>query len=91
MVKQWQRLGHNGRLSHSVMRGPDFVKLAEGYRAKGLRCERPEDLDAMLREMIETPGPVILDCVVDPNQDCWPMIPSGAAHNEMSLGPEHIA
>ncbi|MFL6798240.1 MAG: acetolactate synthase 3 large subunit [Xanthobacteraceae bacterium] len=87
MVRQWQELLHGGRYSHSYTEAlPDFVKLAEAYHAVGLRCERPGDLDGAIREMIEVKRPVIFDCVVDPNENCFPMIPSGRAHNEMLLG-----
>jgi acetolactate synthase-1/2/3 large subunit len=87
MVRQWQELLHGGRYSQSYTAAlPDFVKLAEAYHATGIRCERPQDLDAAIEKMIATPGPVILDCVVDPAENCFPMIPSGRAHNEMLLG-----
>ena len=64
---------------------PDFVKLAEAYGAHGIRCSDPAKLDAAIMEMIDTPGPVIFDCVVDQKENCLPMIPSGKAHNEMIL------
>jgi acetolactate synthase I/II/III large subunit len=87
MVRQWQELLHGGRYSHSYSEAlPDFVKLAEAYHAHGIRCEHPRDLDAKIREMIEVKRPVIFDCVVDPAENCFPMIPSGRAHNEMLLG-----
>jgi acetolactate synthase I/II/III large subunit len=87
MVRQWQELLHGGRYAESYMHSlPDFVKLAEAYHAKGIRCERPGDLDDAIREMINTDDAVIFDCVVDPNENCFPMIPSGRAHNEMILG-----
>jgi acetolactate synthase-1/2/3 large subunit len=87
MVRQWQELLHGGRYSHSYSEAlPDFVKLAEAYQAHGIRCEKPADLDAKIREMIEVKKPVIFDCVVDPAENCFPMIPSGRAHNEMLLG-----
>ena len=87
MVRQWQELLHGGRYSHSYSEAlPDFVKLAEAYHAHGIRCEKPADLDAKIREMIEVKKPVIFDCVVDPAENCFPMIPSGRAHNEMLLG-----
>ena len=89
MVRQWQELLHGGRYSHSYTEAlPDFVKLAEAYHAVGIRCEKPGELDEAIREMIEVDRPVIFDCVVDQNENCFPMIPSGAAHNEMILGPE---
>ncbi len=87
MVRQWQELLHGGRYSHSYSEAlPDFVKLAEAYHAHGIRCEHPRDLDGKIREMIEVKRPVIFDCVVDPAENCFPMIPSGRAHNEMLLG-----
>jgi len=87
MVRQWQELLHGGRYSHSYSEAlPDFVKLAEAYRAHGIRCENPGELDDKIREMIEVKKPVIFDCVVDPAENCFPMIPSGRAHNEMLLG-----
>jgi acetolactate synthase-1/2/3 large subunit len=87
MVRQWQELLHGGRYSESYMDAlPDFVKLAEAYHAVGIRCEKPAELDGAIREMIEVDKPVIFDCVVDPAENCFPMIPSGRAHNEMLLG-----
>jgi acetolactate synthase I/II/III large subunit len=87
MVRQWQELLHGGRYSHSYSEAlPDFVKLADAYHAYGIRCEHPRDLDEKIREMIEVKRPVIFDCVVDPKENCFPMIPSGRAHNEMLLG-----
>jgi acetolactate synthase-1/2/3 large subunit len=87
MVRQWQELLHGGRYSHSYTEAlPDFVKLAEAYHAHGIRCEHPGELDDKIREMIEVKKPVLFDCVVDPAENCFPMIPSGRAHNEMLLG-----
>jgi acetolactate synthase-1/2/3 large subunit len=87
MVRQWQELLHGGRYAESYTHSlPDFVKLAEAYHAVGIRCERPGDLDGAIKEMIEVDRPVIFDCVVDQNENCFPMIPSGRAHNEMILG-----
>ncbi len=64
---------------------PDFVKLAEAYGAKGIRCSDPGSLDAAIAEMLDYDGPVIFDCIVDKTENCFPMIPSGKAHNEMLL------
>jgi acetolactate synthase I/II/III large subunit len=87
MVRQWQELLHGGRYSESYTAAlPDFVKLAEAYHAVGIRCDKPSELDAAIKHMIEVPKPVIFDCVVDPAENCFPMIPSGRAHNEMLLG-----
>lgn len=90
MVRQWQELLHGQRYSHSYSSSlPDFVKLAEAYGAKGIRCEDPGQLDAAILEMIDYPGPVIFDCRVEKAENCLPMIPSGKAHNEMIL-PEEL-
>ncbi len=87
MVRQWQELLHGGRYSHSYSEAlPDFVKLADAYQAHGIRCEHPGELDEKIREMIDVKKPVVFDCVVDPTENCFPMIPSGRAHNEMLLG-----
>jgi acetolactate synthase I/II/III large subunit len=87
MVRQWQELLHGGRYSESYSEAlPDFVKLAEAYHAHGIRCDKPGDLDHAIREMIDVDKPVLFDCVVDPKENCFPMIPSGRAHNEMILG-----
>ena len=87
MVRQWQELLHGGRYAESYTHSlPDFVKLAEAYHGVGIRCDKPADLDAAIKRMIDTPKPVIFDCVVDQNENCFPMIPSGKAHNEMILG-----
>ena len=92
MVRQWQELLHGGRYSHSYTEAlPDFVKLAEAYHAVGIRCERPGDVDGAIREMIAVNRPVIFDCMVDPNENCFPMIPSGRAHNEMLLGDATVS
>src|SRR6266545_1170665 len=87
MVRQWQELLHGGRYSESYSEAlPDFVKLAEAMHAHGIRCSKPGDLDRAIKEMIEVDKPVLFDCVVDPKENCFPMIPSGRAHNEMILG-----
>jgi acetolactate synthase-1/2/3 large subunit len=86
MVRQWQQLLHGGRYSHSYSEAlPDFVKLAEAYGGMGLRAQTPDELDAKILEMIDSPKPVLFDCRVDPKENCYPMIPSGRAHNEMIL------
>ena len=86
MVRQWQELLHGGRYSESYSEAlPDFVKLAEAYGGKGLRATDPAELDGVIQEMIDHPGPVIADIAVDPSENCFPMIPSGAAHNDMLL------
>jgi acetolactate synthase I/II/III large subunit len=89
MVRQWQQLLHGNRLSHSYTEAmPDFVKLAEAYGGHGIRCEKPGDLDAAIKEMIEVKKPVLFDCRVANLANCFPMIPSGKAHNEMLLPDE---
>ncbi len=92
MVRQWQELLHGERYSQTYSESlPDFVKLAEAYGARGLRAEKPAELDGLIKEMIDHPGPVIFDCLVDQKENCFPMIPSGAAHYDMLLGPEDQA
>jgi acetolactate synthase-1/2/3 large subunit len=89
MVRQWQQLLHGNRLSESYMDSlPDFVKLAEAYGGTGIRCDKPADLDDAIKEMITVKGPVLFDCRVANLANCFPMIPSGKAHNEMILGFE---
>ena len=87
MVRQWQELLHGERYSHSWSESlPDFVKLAEAFGAKGILCSDPDDLDDAIMEMINHDGPVLFDCLVEKHENCFPMIPSGKAHNEMLLG-----
>ena len=86
MVRQWQELLHGGRYSESYMDSlPDFVKLAESFKAKGLRAVKAVEVDDVIKEMIEIDGPVIADICVDKEENCFPMIQSGSAHNEMVL------
>jgi len=86
MVRQWQDLLHGGRYAHSYSESlPDFVKLAEAYGAKGIKCDDPAELDAAIAEMLDYDGPVIFDCMVEKHENCLPMIPSGKPHNEMIL------
>lgn len=86
MVRQWQELLHGGRYSQSYSESlPDFVKLAEAYGGVGIRCDNPAELDAKIMEMVNVNRPVIFDCLVDKMENCFPMIPSGKAHNEMLL------
>jgi acetolactate synthase-1/2/3 large subunit len=92
MVRQWQELLHGGRYSESYTAAlPDFVKLADAFGAVGRRVEDPAELDDAIRQMLDTDRAFILDVAVDPAENCFPMIPSGAAHNEMLLGPEDKA
>ena len=89
MVRQWQELLHGNRLSESYMDSlPDFVKLAESFGAKGLRTQKPNELDDLIIEMVKTKGPVVCDIIIDPTENCFPMIPSGSTHNQMLLGPK---
>jgi acetolactate synthase-1/2/3 large subunit len=89
MVRQWQQLLHGNRLSHSYTEAmPDFVKLAEAYGGHGIRCDKPDELDDAIKEMISVKKPVIFDCRVATLANCFPMIPSGKAHNEMLLPDE---
>ena len=89
MVRQWQELLHGKNYSESYTEAlPDFVKLAEAYGAIGMRATTPKELDEKIKEMIDVDRPVIFDCLVKKDENCFPMIPSGKAHNEMILGPE---
>ena len=88
MVRQWQELLHEKNYSESYTEAlPDFVKLAEAYGCKGIKADNPDELDLKINEMLDHNGPVIFDCRVDPNENCFPMIPSGKPHNQMILGP----
>ncbi|MGO1118210.1 acetolactate synthase 3 large subunit [Rhodovibrionaceae bacterium A322] len=92
MVRQWQELLHGSRFSESYSEAlPDFVKLAESFGAVGIRCTKASELDEKIKEMIDTPRPVIFDCCVTKDENVFPMIPSGAAHNEMLLNAEDKA
>ena len=91
MVRQWQELTYESRYSNSYSDSlPDFVKLGEAYGWTGIRIEGPQELEAGIRQMLETDGPVIVDCRVAKLSNCFPMIPSGAAHTEMLLDPNQI-
>ncbi len=92
MVRQWQELTYESRFSESYSDSlPDFVKLAEAYGWKGIRIEDESQLDAGIQAMIDHPGPVFVDCLVAKEANCYPMIPSGAAHTEMILYGDKIA
>lgn len=92
MVRQWQELLHGGRYAESYMESlPDFVKLADTFGMVGLRTSKPSEVDDVLKEMIAVDRPVLVDMQIDPTENCFPMIPSGAAHNEMLLGPDDKA
>ncbi len=87
MVRQWQQLLHGERYSSSWSESlPDFVKMAEAFGGKGIYCDDPAKLDDAIQEMLDYPGPVIFDCRVEKHENCFPMIPSGKAHNQMLLG-----
>jgi acetolactate synthase-1/2/3 large subunit len=89
MVRQWQDFFHGNRHAESYMDSlPDFVKLAEAFGAVGLRAEKPSEVDDLIKEMIKVKQPVIADIVVDRTENVYPMIPGGAAHNEIKLSPE---
>jgi acetolactate synthase I/II/III large subunit len=89
MVRQWQELLHGERYSHTWSEAlPDFVKLAEAFGAKGIRCSNPADLDDAILEMLAHDGPIIFDCLVEKHENCFPMIPSGKPHNEMLMGDD---
>ena len=89
MVRQWQEFFHGGRYAESYMDSmPDFVRLAESFGAVGLRATKPDQVDGVIEEMIATDKAVIADIVVDPEENVYPMIPAGAAHYDMKLGPD---
>ncbi len=89
MVRQWQEMFHGERYSESFMDGlPDFVKLAEAYGIKGLRATKVSEAEKVIKEMLAHKGPVLVDMVVDKSENVYPMIPAGAAHNEIVLGPD---
>jgi acetolactate synthase-1/2/3 large subunit len=89
MVRQWQEILHGKRYSHSYSEAlPDFVKMAEAFGCVGLRATKPSELDGKIQEMLSVRKPVLFDCRVDPTENCYPMIPSGGAHNEMLLSPD---
>ena len=88
MVRQWQELLHEKNYSESYSEAlPDFMKMADAYGCKGIKADNPLELDEKIQEMVDHNGPVIFDCHVDPNENCFPMIPSGKPHNQMILGP----
>jgi acetolactate synthase-1/2/3 large subunit len=86
MVKQWQELFYKGRLSYTKMHNPDFAKLAEGFGVKGIRCERKEDVARVVEEMINHPGPCVVDFLCEKDEHVYPMVASGKALHEMELG-----
>lgn len=91
MVRQWQELFYAKRYSHSILKSgnPDFVKLAESYGAAGFRATTPDEMDRVLEKAMEiNDRPVVMDFQVEEHENCYPMVPAGAALNEMVLGDE---
>ena len=89
MVRQWQEILHEKNYSESYTAAlPDFVKLAEAYGCVGIRANKPDELDEKIAQMLSVNKPVIFDCVVDKEENCYPMIPSGKPHNQMLLGKQ---
>ncbi len=92
MVRQWQEMLHGGRYAESYVDAlPDFAKLAESFNAVGLRASAPDEVEGVIKEMLASDRLVVADIRVDPAENCFPMIPAGAAHNEMILGPDSDA
>ena len=92
MVRHWQEITYESRYSESYSDSlPDFVRLAEAYGWTGIRIEGVQELEAGIRQMIDTPGPVLVDCRVAKLANCFPMIPSGAAHTDMLLDPSQVS
>ena len=92
MVRQWQELTYESRYSESYSDSlPNFVALAEAYGWKGIRCDKPDELDAAIAEMLDYDGPVMFDCRVSKKANCFPMIPSGAAHTDMILHSDEVS
>ena len=91
MVRQWQELTYESRYAESYSDSlPDFVKLAEAYGWKGILIENPGQLDSGIAEMLAYDGPVMVDCRVSQVANCFPMIPSGAAHTDMILAADQV-
>ncbi|PHK80030.1 acetolactate synthase 3 large subunit, partial [Salmonella enterica subsp. enterica serovar Typhimurium] len=89
MVRQWQELLHGARYAHSYSEAlPDFTRLAEAFHGKGVRATCVGELDEAIETMLTHKGSVVAEICVSPDENCFPMIPSGAAHNEMLLGPD---
>jgi acetolactate synthase-1/2/3 large subunit len=86
MVRQWQQFFHDRRYSESRIGQPDFVKVAEAYGIKGLRASTPDEAQKVLREALEYPGPVVIDFVIPEEENVFPMVPPGAATDEMIRG-----
>jgi acetolactate synthase I/II/III large subunit len=92
MVRQWQELTYQSRYSESYSDAlPDFVKLAEAYGWKGIRIDKRSELDDGIQAMLDYDGPVLVDCRVAKLANCFPMIPSGAAHTDMLLQASEVS
>jgi len=86
MVRQWQNLFYGKRYSHTVLNDAvDFVKLAEAYGAEGYRISKPEELEDVLRKALTSPNPAFIDVMVEREENVYPMVPAGAALDEMLL------
>ena len=86
MVKQWQDLFYDRRYSNTVMKNPNFAKMAEAFGVRGIRCDHKADVEKTVKEMLTHPGPVVVDFFVEPNEHVYPMVPSGKGLHEMELG-----
>ncbi len=86
MVRQWQQLFYKGRFSHSEMFNPDFAAMAESFGIRGIRCEKPEDVLKCAREMVEHPGPCVVDFLCETAENVYPMVGTGKGLHEMELG-----
>jgi acetolactate synthase-1/2/3 large subunit len=86
MVKQWQDLFYDKRYSNTVMKNPNFAKMAEAFGVRGIRCEHKCDVEKTVKEMLAHNGPVVVDYYVEPNEHVYPMVPSGKGLHEMELG-----
>ena len=86
MVKQWQDLFYGKRYSQTVMKNPNFAKLAEAYGIRGMRCDHKSDVEKCVKEMLAHKGPMLVDFYVEPNEHVYPMVPSGKGLHEMELG-----
>jgi acetolactate synthase I/II/III large subunit len=86
MVKQWQDLFYGHRYSQTVMKNPNFAKMAEAFGVRGIRCENKCDVEKTVKEMLAHKGPVVVDFYVEPNEHVYPMVPAGKGLHEMELG-----
>ena len=87
MVRQWQELFYDNRYSSVAMGAPDFGKIAEAYRMKYVRCERFEDMDARMEEARAHEGPVLFECVVEMEENVFPMVPAGGSNSAVMMDP----